>query len=87
MTLNLRVLIINMSKTNFTAKAKEIIAQFEGKERGVIKGKLTEAKIPTKIINELLPVEGAAAPGAAPAEGAPAAPGAEPKPEAKEEKK
>lgn len=64
-------------REEFIATAKEIIAANEGKERGFIKGKLVEAKIPNKIITELLPVEGAAA-----AEGAPAA---EAKPEDKKE--
>jgi len=76
---------IEKRREEFTAKAKEIIAQFVGKERGFIKGKLTEAKIPAKIIEELLPVEGAQAAGAAAAPGA--APGAAPKAEAKPESK
>ena len=59
---------IEKRREEFIAKAKEIITQNAGKARGFIKGKLTEAKIPAKIIDELLPVEGA--PGAAPAPGA-----------------
>ncbi len=47
-------------KTEFTAKAKQIIANMEGKTRGEIKSKLTEAKIPIQVIDELLPVESAA---------------------------
>jgi len=74
---------IEKRREEFMTQAKEIIAANEGKERGHIKGKLTEAKIPAKIIEELLPVEGAApAAGATPAEGE--APAAEP---AKEEEK
>jgi len=65
--------------------AKEIIESMAGKERGMIKAKLVEIKIPTKIINELLPVEGVAPP---PAEGEAPAEGEEKKEEApKEEKK
>lgn len=75
---------IERRREEFIKLAKEIIAQNEGKARGFIKGKLTEAKIPAKIIDELLPVEGAPAAGAAPGE----APKAEVKKEAvKEEKK
>ncbi|MBM3230002.1 hypothetical protein FJZ26_06225 [Candidatus Parvarchaeota archaeon] len=60
-------------REEFMKKAKEIIAANEGKERGFIKGKLTEVKIPQAIIDELLPAE---VPGAAPAAGAAA--GAQP---------
>jgi large subunit ribosomal protein L11 len=56
-------------RAEFEAKAKQIISEMQGKARGEIKAKLVEAKIPTKLIEELLPVEGAAAPGAAPAAG------------------
>lgn len=65
-------------RTEFEALAKKIIAELAGKPRGEIKAKLIEEKIPTLLIDELLPVEGAAA---APAAGAPAA--GEKKPEAK----
>lgn len=64
-------------REEFESQAKQIISEMEGKERSAIKTKLVEAKIPAKIIEELLPVEGAA--GAAPGaegekkEGAPAA--------------
>lgn len=76
---------IKTRKAEFEAKAKEIIASMEGKPRGEIKAKLSEAGIPDKIIKELLPVEGAAAaPGAEPAAGAAEAPKEEAK---KEEKK
>ena len=85
-------------RAEFEAKAKEIIASMAGQERGKIKAKLKEAKIPDAMIKELLPIEGAAAAEGAPAEGAPAegapaegapAEGAEkaPKEEAKEKKK
>ena len=66
-------------RAEFEAEAKKIIDSMKGKERGAIKAKLTEAKIPAIIIDELLPVEGAA-----PAEGAPAE-GAAPAPEEKKE--
>jgi len=59
-------------RTEFEAKAKEIIAQMQGMERGKIKAKLLEAKIPTALIEALLPVEAAPA-GAAPGAAAPAA--------------
>lgn len=65
----------------FEKKAKEIIAAMAGKERGAIKGKLTEAGIPLEMIEHLLPVEGAAADGKA-ADGKKAA-----APKAKEEPK
>jgi len=56
-------------KEELTATAKTIIDGMTGKPRGMIKAKLVEAKIPSILIDELLPVEGAAAPaaGAAPA--------------------
>lgn len=47
-------------KTEFTALAKSIIEKLAGSPRGAIKSKLVEAKIPTSIIEELLPVESAA---------------------------
>lgn len=84
---------IEKRREEYTKIAKGIIASMVGMPRGTIKTKLVEAKVPAKIIEELLPVEGA--PGAAgageakPAEGAAAAKGAasakEAKP-AKEEK-
>lgn len=61
-------------REEFIKTAKEIIASMEGKEKGEIKAKLREAKIPSAIIKELMPEAAAAE---APAEG---------KPEAKEEK-
>src|SRR3989344_960309 len=71
-------------KAEFEKIAKELISQMAGKARGEIKAKLTLAGIPDEMIKELLPVEGAAAPGAAPAAGATAgtaAPAAEAKKE------
>ena len=53
-------------KAEFEKIAKEIIAQMAGKPRGEIKAKLVAAGIPDDMIKELLPVEGAAAAGAAP---------------------
>lgn len=60
-------------KTELENKAKAIIAAMSGKSRGEIKAKLVEAKIPTLMIEALLPVE---APGAAGAKGAAPAGGA-----------
>ncbi len=75
-------------RAEFEAKAKEIIGNMAGQERGKIKTKLKEENIPDAMIKELLPVEGAegAEGAAAGAEGAKPAEGA-PKEEAKEEKK
>ena len=56
---------IEKRRGEFLAKAKLIIDSMAGKARGEIKAKLVEAAIPTKIIEELLPVTAAA--GAAPA--------------------
>ena len=65
---------IEKRKAEFMATAKQIIESMAGQPRGSIKAKLIEAKVPTVIIEELLPVEGAAAaPGAAPAAGGKAA--------------
>jgi len=61
---------ITKRRAELEALAKKIIAEFTGKPRGEIKAKLIEAKIPTLLIDELLPVEGAAAPGGAAAGGA-----------------
>ncbi len=66
-------------KAEYMATAKQIIESMAGSPRGAIKAKLVEAKIPTIIIEELLPVESAAAPGGKPG----AAPAAGAKPEAK----
>lgn len=73
---------IEERRVEYEKLAKEIIASMAGKERGEIRGKLKEAKIPVEIIDELLPAEAAAAPGAPPAEEA-----AAPPEEEKEEKK
>jgi large subunit ribosomal protein L11 len=54
---------IEKRKAEIDKLAKEIIASMAGKERAAIKAKLKEAKIPDALIKELLPVEGAAAPG------------------------
>jgi len=62
-------------RTEYEATAKATIAEMAGKERGAIKTKLHELKIPEEIIKELLPAETAApADGAKPAEGAAAKP-------------
>ncbi len=52
---------IEKRRAELMAKAKEIIEEMAGKERGIIKGRLSQEGIPTKIIEELLPTEGAAA--------------------------
>lgn len=70
---------IEKRKAALTATAKQIIESMAGQPRGAIKAKLVEAKIPTVLIDELLPVEAPAAPGAPGA----AAPGAKPAAEAK----
>ena len=56
---------IEKRKEEHTATAKQIIEGLTGQPRGTIKAKLVEAKIPTVIIDELLPVESATAPAAA----------------------
>ncbi|MBN1644994.1 50S ribosomal protein L11 [Candidatus Woesearchaeota archaeon] len=58
-------------KTEFEAQAKQVIEQLAGQPRGTIKAKLVEMKIPSNIIEALLPAEAAG--------GAAAAPGAEKK--------
>ena len=78
-------------RAEFESRAKQIINELTGKTRAEIKAKLIEAKIPTKMIEELLPSDtaaaGAAAPGAAPTPGAATAKGAAPAPDKKAEKK
>jgi len=78
-------------KAEFEKIAKAIIGEMAGKARGEIKVKLVAAGIPDEMIKELLPVEGAAAtgaaPGTAPAAGAAAAPGAKAAPAAAAPKK
>ena len=79
-------------RAEFEATTKKVIAEMAGKERGLIKAKLHELKIPEEIIKEFLPAEAEAAPaeGAKPAEGEKPAEGAkaeEKKEEAKPEEK
>ena len=50
-------------RAEFTALAKQIIESMAGQVRGAIKTKLVEAKVPTSLIEELLPVEAAGAAG------------------------
>ncbi len=71
---------IKLRREEFVRKAKEIISAMQGKTRGEIKSKLSLEKIPSDIIDELLPVEGVAAAGVT---GAAQAPGATPTSEAK----
>jgi len=87
---------IEKRRAKYEKMAKEIIDKMAGKEKGEIKAKLREAKIPEEIITEVMPTEGAApgvAPGAAPEAGAAPAEGeagaeeAKPAEEAKEENK
>ena len=75
-------------RAEYEATTKAVIAEMAGKERGAIKAKLHELKIPEEIIKELLPVEAVAgAEGAAPAEGEKPAEGAKPAEEKKPEEK
>lgn len=69
---------IEKRKTEFTNIAKKIIEEMAGKPRGMIKAKLVELKVPSAIIEELLPVEAAAAASGAakPASGAQPSPAA-----------
>jgi len=63
---------IEKRRAEYEKLAKEIIEGMSGKERGEIRGKLKEAKIPAAIIDELMPAEeaaGAPAAEAKPAEG------------------
>lgn len=57
---------VEKRRTEFTAKAKELIASMVGLENNKIRSKLLELKIPLAIVNELVPAEEKAAPGAAP---------------------
>lgn len=63
---------IEERRTEYEKTAKDIINKMAGKEKGEIKTKLREAKIPSQIIDELMPAEGVtpADGAAAPAEGA-----------------
>ncbi len=54
-------------KAEYMATAKQTIEQLAGKPRSQIKARLIELKIPTAIIEELLPVESKAPEGGAPA--------------------
>jgi hypothetical protein len=63
---------LSKKRAQYEATAKEIIGQMEGKPRSQIKTKLMDAKIPSVIIEELLPAEEGAK--KAPAEGGAAAP-------------
>ena len=56
---------MEVRKAEYAATAKEIIESLAGKTRGEIKVKLVEAGIPMVMINELLPVSGAASGAAA----------------------
>lgn len=62
---------IEKRRSQYEQTAKQIIESMSGKTKGEIRSKLKEAKIPVKIIDELMPAEGVGA--AAGAEGAPAA--------------
>lgn len=57
---------IEKRKVEFETKAKSIVASMEGKTKAEIRGAMVAAKIPQKIIDEILPPEEKAAPGAAP---------------------
>jgi len=57
---------IEQRKEEHTSTAKQIIEANEGQPRGTIKAKLIEAKVPTAIIDELLPAD--SAPASKPAE-------------------
>lgn len=57
-------------RAEYTATAKQTIEQLTGKPRSQIKAKLIELKIPTAIIEELLPVESKAPEGGAAPAGA-----------------
>ncbi|MBD3355200.1 50S ribosomal protein L11 [Candidatus Woesearchaeota archaeon] len=59
---------IEKRRAQYEKMAKDIIDKMAGKEKGEIKAKLREAKIPEEIISEIMPAEGAA-PGAAPEAG------------------
>lgn len=58
---------IEKRRAEYTATAKKIIEENQGQPRSTIKAKLVEAKVPNQLIDELLPAETAAKPGAAPA--------------------
>ncbi len=58
---------IEQRKAEYMATAKGIVESNAGQPRGTIKAKLVEAKIPSAIIDDVLPAETAAKPAAAPA--------------------
>jgi len=72
---------IEARRAEYLATAKKIIQDMAGKEKGEIKAKLHEAKIPEEIIKELMPAEGEVA------AGAPGEPGEKKEGEEKEEEK
>lgn len=51
---------IEKRRAQYEKTAKEIINKMAGKDKGDVKAKLREAKIPQEIIDELMPTEGAA---------------------------
>jgi large subunit ribosomal protein L11 len=53
---------LEKKRKEYEVQAKDIIAKMEGKTRGEIKTKLVDAKIPSLIIEELLPAETKEAP-------------------------
>jgi large subunit ribosomal protein L11 len=83
---------IEERRAEYVATAKQIISEMAGKEKGEIKAKLNEAKIPVEIIKELMPTEGETGAAAESGEGAKEGEGEKkeeetPKEEKKEEKK
>jgi len=58
---------IEQRRAEFTATAKQIIEANAGQARATIKAKLVEAKVPTQLIEELLPADTAAKAEPAPA--------------------
>lgn len=75
---------IEKRRAEFESKAKAILTEMAGKEKGEIKKKMAEAGIPDAIIKELMPAE-AAAGEAGKAGAGKAAPGAATKAEGKKE--
>ena len=83
---------IEERRAEYVATAKQIISEMAGKEKGEIKAKLNEAKIPVEIIKELMPTEGETGAATESGEGAKEGEGEKkeeetPKEEKKEEKK
>lgn len=77
-------------RAEFEALGKGIMKEMEGKESKLIRAKMAEEGVPGPIIEQLLPTEKEAAPGAPgakPAEGAPAAEGEKPAAEGNNNKK